>query len=88
MENTNNTNNNKISADTIARTICLALALVNQILAVFGKDVLPFAEDNIYQTVSLIATLITSGAAWWRNNSFTKAAIEADKYMHSRKGSK
>lgn len=69
-----------IKADTIARTIVLGLALINQLLAVAGKEVLPFTNDDIYQVVSLVATFITSGVAWWKNNSFTKAAIEADTY--------
>ena len=70
----------KITADTIARTIVLGLALVNQVLAIAGKEVLPFADDDIYQLVSLIATIAASAAAWWKNNSFTAAAIEADAY--------
>ena len=70
----------KITADTTARTIVLGLALVNQVLAIAGKEVLPFADDDIYQLVSLIATIATSAAAWWKNNSFTAAAIEADAY--------
>ncbi len=70
----------KIKADTIARTIVLFLALINQILAVAGKEVLPFAEDDVYQIVSLLATFISAVTAWWKNNSFTKAAIEADTY--------
>lgn len=74
-----------ISADTIARTICLVLALANQILAIFGKDMLPFGEESIYQIVSLVATFITAGVAWWKNNSFTSAAIKADKYMNELK---
>ena len=77
-----------ISTDTIARTICLVFALVNQVLAIFGKDVLPFTNDEIYQTVSLVATLSTSLLAWWKNNSFTSAAIEADKLMESLKSEK
>ncbi len=68
----------KIKADTIARTILLGLALVNQILAVMGKDHLPFTEDQIYQTVSLLCTVITAGIAWWKNNSFTPAALATD----------
>ena len=67
-----------IKADTIARTIVLALALINQVLAIVGKDALPFTEDSVSQICTLIATLITSGIAWWKNNSFTQAAIEAD----------
>ena len=78
----------RISTDTIARTICLVFALINQVLAIFGKDVLPFTNDEIYQTVSLVATLSTSLLAWWKNNSFTSAAIEADKLMESLKSEK
>lgn len=70
----------KVKADTIARTIVLFLALINQFLAVAGKEVLPFANDEVYQFVSLIATFVTSAVAWWKNNSFTKAAVEADTY--------
>lgn len=78
----------RISTDTIARTICLVFALVNQVLAIFGKNILPFTNDEIYQTVSLVATLSTSLLAWWKNNSFTSAAIEADKLMESLKSEK
>lgn len=70
----------KIKAETIARTAGLILALVNQILAVMGKEVLPFGDDEFYQAVSLLATFVTSIAAWWKNNSFTQAALEADAY--------
>ena len=40
-----------IKADTIARTIVLALALANQVLAFAGKDALPFTEDTILRSV-------------------------------------
>ena len=79
---------NKVKPDTIARTVVLILALLNQVLAVAGKEVLPFAEDQIYQLVSLIATIVTAGVAWWKNNSFTKAAIAADKALADAKSSK
>ena len=66
-------------------TLCLCLALVNQLLAVFGKDVIPFAEDDVYQAVSIIFTLVSAVAAWWKNNSFTRAACLADKILCSEK---
>lgn len=68
----------RVTPDTIARTVCLGLALINQVLAVLGKEVLPFAEDEIYQFVSLSFTIVTAGVAWWKNNSFTRAAIATD----------
>ena len=75
----------QIKADTIARTIVLALALINQVLVIIGKQALPFAEDDVYQICSLIATVVTSGLAWWKNNSFTQAALTGDEAMKEAK---
>lgn len=74
MSNTGST----VSADTIARTIILVLALVNQALAIVGKQTITFAENDIYQLVSLIWTIAASLTAWWKNNSFTCLACQAD----------
>ena len=74
-----------VSPDTWARTVCLFMALLNQCLAIFGKEALPFAENDIYQAVSLIATLVTGAVAWWKNNSFTQAARMGDKIMKGMK---
>lgn len=71
----------KISTETIIRTIVLAIALVNQVLTSMGKNPLPFAEDTIYELVTLLVTIGASAWAWWKNNSFTSAAIKADEYM-------
>ena len=70
-----------IKKETLVRTAALVIALINQILAVAGKELLPFGEDDLYQFVSLGMTLITSLVAWWKNNSFTKSAIIGDNYM-------
>jgi len=68
----------KIKTDTIVRTIVLVLALLNQILAIKGKEVLPVTEDEVYQLVSLVVTIGASLWAWWKNNSFTEPAIMGD----------
>lgn len=70
-----------ISAGTIARTLCLVLALVNQGLTITGHAVLPIDDDTINQVISLVFTVGASVAAWWKNNSFTGAAQKADKYL-------
>ena len=75
----------KIAPDTIARTIVLALALINQLLINTGKTPIPIMEDDVYQLVSIIFTIVTAVIAWWYNNSFTKHAIRADKYMYELK---
>lgn len=71
----------KISTDTIIRTVVLVVALVNQVLTATGKNPLPFSDDVIYEAVTLAVTIGASVWAWWKNNSFTKAAIEADQYL-------
>lgn len=74
-----------ISAGTIARTIILALALVNQLLAIFGKSPIPIEDGQIEILVSTLWTVIASVVAWWKNSSFTKEAIKADEYMRQLK---
>lgn len=71
----------KVKSETIARTICLIITLINQALAIAGKEKIPITENQIYQTVSLIATVGISLWNWWKNNSFTPAAIKADEFM-------
>ena len=77
-----------IKTDTIARTIVLFIALANQVLAIAGKEVFPVTEDQVYQGVSLIVTIGASVWAWWKNNSFTANAIEADKVLAQLNGGK
>ena len=74
----------KVKKDTVARTVCLLVALCNQILAVLGREALPIAENDVYQLTSLIATIVTALCAWWKNNSFTKGAILADQWKNER----
>lgn len=68
-----------ISAGTIARTACLLLALTNQVLSALGKPVLPIESATVEQLVTAGITTVTALIAWWMNNSFTAAALEADK---------
>lgn len=74
-----------IKPDTIARTIVLALALINQLLINTGKTPIPIMEDDVYQLVSIIFTIVTAVIAWWYNNSFTHHALRADEYMRALK---
>ena len=78
----------KVTAGTIARTIVLALALINQILTVFGYNMIDISTETINTLISTIFTVITAIITFWKNNSFTKAAIEADEVMKELKASK
>lgn len=71
----------KISAGTIARTAVLVVSLLNVLLNAFGKNPLPFSDDEVYTAVSTVVAVAASVAAWWKNNSFTQAAIKADETL-------
>lgn len=73
--------NTKVSAGTITRTIVLILALVNQILSATGHAVLPIEDAQVEVIVSTVWTMAASLWAWWKNNSFTKAALAGDETM-------
>ena len=76
----------KISAGAIARTACLALALTNQLLSAAGKPVLPIEDSQLEQLVTSGFTVAAALAAWWKNNSFTPAAIKADEALKAFRG--
>ena len=76
----------KISKGTIARTIILALALINQLLTAAGHNVINVSDEDINTLISTTFTIVSAVAAWWKNNSFTQAAITADEIMKEEKG--
>ena len=76
-----------ISAGTIARTACLLLALTNQILSACGKPILPIESATVEQLVTAGITTVTALIAWWKNNSFTQAALAADEVYEQKKNS-
>ena len=71
----------KVTAGAVARTIVLLVALLNQILAMSGKQAVSIADNDIYQTVSLLFTIGASVWAWWKNNSFTPNDVKADEVL-------
>ena len=71
----------KISKETIIRTIITAIALINSVLTMTGKNPLPFSEEEMYTGLSSLASVITVIWSWWKNNSFTHNAIVADSYL-------
>lgn len=72
---------NTIKKDTIIRTVVLILALVNNCLTMAGHSPLPIEDEQITNLLSMIFTIGAALWGWWKNNSFTPAAIEADAYM-------
>lgn len=71
----------RVKKETIIRTVILIVALINQGLTVAGMSLLPISDEQITEVLSLILTIGASLWAWWKNNSFTRDAINADKYL-------
>ena len=68
----------RVKTSTIVRTVVLALALINQILSIAGKPVLPITDEQIEKVSTLLITIAASLWSWWKNNSYTQPAIEGD----------
>lgn len=71
----------KVKKETIARTIILIIALINQVLTALGYSIIPIEDEQITEAITLLFTIGASVWAWWKNNSFTKNALEADEVL-------
>jgi SPP1 family holin len=61
---------------TVIRTSVLFLALMNQILVIFGKSPLPIDSETLEQLIASLFTTITALIAWYKNNYITKRGKE------------
>lgn len=73
--------NVKVKKETVIRTAVLILALVNQVLVIFGAAPLPIGSEELTQVISLCFTVGASLWSWWKNNSYTENAVKADEYL-------
>lgn len=75
----------KIDKAVIIRTIIFAVAVINRFLTSMGYGINIIVTE---ETANLLADLflsISGLVTLWYNNSFTKEAIEADKYLRELK---
>ncbi|MBO5968472.1 MAG: phage holin [Clostridia bacterium] len=74
---------------TVIRTVLLVLALVNEFLGTLGVvDFGNATANSIYKIISTVATIGAAAWAWWKNNSITPEAQEADVYLDLLKSKK
>ena len=71
----------KISKGTIVRTIALTLVLLNMLLKALGKPIIDLDENTILCWVEYIIEVAVIVVTFWKNNSFSKAAIKADNFL-------
>ena len=75
----------KVTAGTLARTVILAVALLNQFLTIFGYSPIPVNEEQVELFISFAFTGFAALLTWWKNNSFTQLAIASDEEMKAKK---
>ena len=71
-----------VTVQTWARTIVLLLALASQLCVILGKRTEAIDVDQWQEYVAYGLTVIGSIWAWWKNNSFTQKAQEADNILN------
>lgn len=71
-----------VTAQTWARTLVLVLALISQLAVILGKRSEAIDIDRWQEYVTYIFTVGASIVAWWKNNSFTRKAQEADNILN------
>lgn len=71
----------KISKGTIVRTISLAIVLINIVLKKIGVDLINVSENEILTGVEMLIEVAVIVVAWWKNNSYSKNAIQADEFL-------
>lgn len=74
-----------ISKGALIRGGLLVLAIINSTLQLAGYDVLPFTEADVETFLTVVFNFVAMGVAYWKNNSFTKPAKEADEKMKAKK---
>ncbi len=67
-----------VSSSVWIRTAVLALALVNQALVIVGVCKEEADTETLSYYVSFAFTAISAVWSWWKNNSFTLRAQQAD----------
>lgn len=70
-----------VTVQTWARSIVLLLALVSQLCVILGKRSEAIDVDQWQEYVTYALTVIGSIWAWWKNNSFTQQAQDADNIL-------
>lgn len=81
---TNNLNPVPVDKGAVIRTVVLIVALVNQLLVSAGYSPLPFDDAGVELFVSTVFTAVISLITWWKNNSLTRKARQADKLAAQR----
>lgn len=76
----------KLSFGAKLRFIFQILVYINQVMLVFANT--PLSDNMVYQTVSLILTILITALTYWFNNDWTGAAKMSKKVLDIMKDGK
>lgn len=71
-----------VKVSTWVRLAMMIIALISYLAKEFGLVPPEITENDVYSIVISVFTVISFFQAYWKNNSFTVAAQEADQYFH------
>ena len=77
----------KVSKGTIVRTILLLITIINMGLQHFNIDIIKVDESEVASVVEYIIQIAIIVVGFWKNNSYTQKAIEADEFLKGLKES-
>jgi len=84
-----NVNIKGVATKTWIRIGSLLLILINQVaISLFDFRLFPFSDNEIYEGVSVILTIVTTIWTSWKNNSITKEGQVADEVLQQKKRGK
>lgn len=76
----------KVSTGTITRLIVLLATIINMLFMLLGKDAqIPICEADIYEAVTTLSVIVVPLWSYWKNNSWTQKALEADEILAAMK---
>ena len=68
----------------IVRVSVLIVLLINQLLIGFGFDALPFSDEQIYEGLSTVATVVMSIVTTYYDTDVTKQARQNKEILKER----
>ena len=77
----------KISKGTIVRAVMFLIVALNFGLEKLGVDIIPANENVVTMVVETLIEIAVLVVGFWKNNSFTPAAIKADELLKQLKNS-
>ena len=72
----------EVRKSTIVRLIGLTVAKINTAFAIIGISAqIPFCESAAYILVTIVFDIVMAYRSYWKNNSWTQNALEADEVL-------